>query len=145
MVEAKLIGTEEGKFYNYDERIYLINPKTASYIEFMERIIKKDVKEVNEITIDGVILLGRVPNPETLPEEYREYNITKSITIKNEYASSNHALIYIPKNGPHYKIEDLNSKNGTYINGDKISKSHLKSGEKINISDTVIQFIQIKN
>src|SRR5262249_39925477 len=35
---------------------------------------------------------------------------------------------------------DLNSKNGTYINGERITESELRNGDKLHVGDTILKF-----
>jgi HD-GYP domain-containing protein (c-di-GMP phosphodiesterase class II) len=62
-----------------------------------------------------------------------------SIPIDDIRASRYHARI--KKRDRLYVIEDLQSKNGTYLNGDKISNAVIHSGDKILIGDTEIVFM----
>jgi pSer/pThr/pTyr-binding forkhead associated (FHA) protein len=43
--------------------------------------------------------------------------------------------------GPEVHIEDLNSTNGTYINGKAVTKQHLKHNDKIEIGKHTIRFV----
>lgn len=54
-------------------------------------------------------------------------------------SSRNHAVITRDPSG-HYFIEDLNSRNGTYLESKKISRAAMQSGCEIRIGDTRIQF-----
>ncbi len=49
-------------------------------------------------------------------------------------------LIKLDKNNPYIEIEDLNSTNGTYINGKLIGKTFLTSGDKIEVGDITLRF-----
>jgi HD-GYP domain-containing protein (c-di-GMP phosphodiesterase class II) len=62
-----------------------------------------------------------------------------TIAIDDSRASRYHARI--KKRDRLYVIEDLQSKNGTYLNGDKISNSVIHSGDKILVGDTEIVFM----
>jgi HD-GYP domain-containing protein (c-di-GMP phosphodiesterase class II) len=61
-----------------------------------------------------------------------------SIVINDDESSRFH--LRIKKRGRLYIIEDLESKNGTYLNGDKILNSIVKNGDKILIGSTELVF-----
>ncbi|HEY4716328.1 MAG TPA: FHA domain-containing protein [bacterium] len=61
------------------------------------------------------------------------------LCIKEELVSRRHTSIYF-KNTV-FRIKDLASTNGTYLNGKKISDSILNNSDKIQIGDTVVQFL----
>jgi len=63
---------------------------------------------------------------------------TNDIPVKDGKASREHAKIY--KQGEQYAIVDLNSSNGTYVNGEKITKRILKSGDEIEIGTVRLLF-----
>jgi len=56
---------------------------------------------------------------------------TSDIPVHDGKASREHAKIY--KQGEQYAIVDLNSSNGTFVNGEKITKRILKNGDEIAI------------
>ncbi len=61
------------------------------------------------------------------------------IPIDDTSVSRHHARI--KKRDQLYILEDLQSKNGTWLNGDKVSNSVINSGDKILIGDTEIVFL----
>ncbi len=63
---------------------------------------------------------------------------TNDIPVKDGKASREHAKIY--KQGEQYAIVDLNSSNGTFVNGEKITKRILKSGDEIAIGTVRLLF-----
>ena len=63
---------------------------------------------------------------------------TNTFVVDDEEVSRFH--FRIKKRGRLYICEDLESKNGTYINGDKILNSIIKNGDKILIGSTEFQF-----
>jgi pSer/pThr/pTyr-binding forkhead associated (FHA) protein len=63
---------------------------------------------------------------------------TNDIPVKDGKASREHAKIY--KQGEQYAIVDLNSSNGTFVNGEKITKRILKNGDEIEIGTVRILF-----
>ena len=61
------------------------------------------------------------------------------ITIEDSYASGRHARLY-DRDG-HVYIEDMNSTNGTYVNGARVSAQQLlRPGDMVRIGDTELRF-----
>jgi hypothetical protein len=61
------------------------------------------------------------------------------ITIEDSYASGRHARLY-DRDG-HVYIEDLNSTNGTYVNGSRLSTQQLlRPHDRVRIGDTELRF-----
>lgn len=61
------------------------------------------------------------------------------VTIEDSYASSRHARLY-DRDG-HVYIEDMNSTNGTYVNGTRVSAQQLlRPGDVVRIGDTELRF-----
>jgi len=63
---------------------------------------------------------------------------TNTIPVKDGKASREHAKIY--KQGSAFAIVDLNSSNGTFVNGQKITKRMLEPGDEISIGVVVMRF-----
>lgn len=61
--------------------------------------------------------------------------------LQDEQASARHCLIQ--KMGKIYHLIDLNSSNGTFLNGSRIVKSKLQSGDRIRIGTTHMQFVTV--
>ncbi|TAN29560.1 MAG: FHA domain-containing protein [Actinomycetota bacterium] len=82
-------------------------------------------------------------------ESGAEFNITSTITIgrgqgcniaipRDTFASSVHARVYEHSNG--YYVEDLDSTNGTFVNGKKISGPQvIVSGDRLQIGQTIFE------
>jgi hypothetical protein len=65
--------------------------------------------------------------------------LASEITIEDSYASGRHARLY-DRDG-HVYIEDLNSTNGTYVNGARVSAQQLlRPGDVVRIGDTELRF-----
>lgn len=62
------------------------------------------------------------------------------LVLNDPRVSRTHAAVYFEKG--HYVIEDLNSKNGVFVDGRQIKKAILKSGNKISLVDAVLLFTQ---
>lgn len=74
---------------------------------------------------DGITVIGRSPD---------------SDVVVNDARISRHHL-QIEVNGPTVTIEDMGSTNGTYVNGNRVTKHELSDGDKIQISSaTVFKF-----
>ena len=85
---------------------------------------------INELKIDqDEIIIGR--------------DSDNDVQIDNVAVSREHAKI---SRGPNsYLIEDLNSTNGTFINGKKINKKFLKEDDEISIGKHSLQIILEKS
>lgn len=70
-----------------------------------------------EYAIEEAAILGRLDS--------------NDIPVKDNKASREHAKIY--KQGAQFAIVDLNSSNGTLVNGEKVTKRVLKEGDEIGI------------
>ncbi|MCI1944521.1 FHA domain-containing protein [Clostridium luticellarii] len=63
------------------------------------------------------------------------------LILEDPYASGHHARIYI-KNGKDCILEDLESTNGTLLNGKKLrGKHYLNSGDEVRIGNTSFKVI----
>lgn len=61
------------------------------------------------------------------------------LAIDDEEVSRSHCRI--KRRGDFYILEDLGSRNGTYVNGDKVVNTTLSNGDKILVGITEIQFL----
>ena len=77
-----------------------------------------------EYTIDQAAILGRLDS--------------NDIPVKDNKASREHAKIY--KQGNQFAIVDLNSSNGTLVNGERVTKRILKEGDEIGIGLVKLRF-----
>lgn len=77
-----------------------------------------------EYSIEKAAILGRLE--------------TNDVPIKDAKASREHAKIF--QQGSEYVIVDLNSSNGTFVNGQKITKRALKAGDEIAIGVVKLRF-----
>lgn len=62
-----------------------------------------------------------------------------NIVVFDQQCSRQHVQIW--KRGDNFSIKDLNSRNGTYLNGKKLDQSYetVKIGDTINIGNTAMQ------
>jgi hypothetical protein len=63
---------------------------------------------------------------------------SNSIPLKDSKASRQHAQIQ--KQGNEFILLDLNSSNGTFVNGERIDEHVLSNGDEIMIGDSILQF-----
>ena len=85
------------------------------------------LKNNQVIMITGLITIGR-----------KEGN---TIVLKDPYISSHHARIY--KDESEYIIEDLGSRNGTYLNGNPIvNRAFLDVGDIIKLGDFTVKVVE---
>ena len=69
-------------------------------------------------------------------------NVTNDIQIDNLSVSKNHAQITREKDS--YRVEDLNSTNGTYLNEKMISKGELKHKDVITVGKHTLEILMDK-
>ncbi len=72
-------------------------------------------------------------------------NPTTDITLLDEGISREHAVIHYDADAPGYVIEDLQSTNGTKLNGKRIRSAPLNEGDEIQIGQTMFRFVWIKD
>jgi pSer/pThr/pTyr-binding forkhead associated (FHA) protein len=90
-----------------------------------ELFLKFEDRVLQELLLSGgTVTIGRQPD-----------NI---FCVDNPAFSGHHARVYAE--GDHYVIEDVESFNGTYVNGQRISKAILKDGDNATIGKHTIEF-----
>ncbi len=67
-------------------------------------------------------------------------NPTTDITLLDEGISREHALILFDREAGCYSIEDLQSTNGTKVNGKRIRSAAINNGDEIQIGHTRFRF-----
>lgn len=88
------------------------------FLKFEDRILQE------LLLSGGTATIGRQPD-----------NV---LCIDNPAVSGHHASIYAE--GDHYVIEDCESFNGTYVNGQRVNKVELKHGDNVTIGKHTIEF-----
>jgi pSer/pThr/pTyr-binding forkhead associated (FHA) protein len=68
-------------------------------------------------------------------------NPTTDITLLDEGASREHAIVLYDEEDGRWAIEDLQSTNGTKVNGKRIRSQALASGDEIQIGHTRFVFV----
>jgi pSer/pThr/pTyr-binding forkhead associated (FHA) protein len=77
---------------------------------------------------EGTILIGRASKAD--------------LQISEADASRRHAEVVCSADG--YRLHDLGSTNGTYVNGRRVEEHVLEAGDRIEIGDTVIAFCRVR-
>ncbi len=66
------------------------------------------------------------------------------VRVNDTLVSRQHArvtTVYDPSNNlTNYVVTDLSSRNGTYVNGQRITRETLQNGDKIMVGDTILRF-----
>jgi hypothetical protein len=88
------------------------------------------------VSIDAVVIREVQLTKDKTTLGRRPYN---DIVIDNRSVSGEHALIYM--SGTEVVLEDLNSTNGSYVNGKPIKKQALQNGDAIEVGKYKIQFV----
>src|SRR5271156_1539982 len=90
-----------------------------------ELFLKFEDRVLQELLLSGgTVTIGRQPD-----------NVFR---IDNPAVSGHHARVYAE--GDNYVIEDVESFNGTYVNGQRISQAVLKHGDNVTIGKHTIEF-----
>lgn len=71
-------------------------------------------------------------------------NPTTDITLLDEGISREHALILWDEDADEFSIEDLQSTNGTKVNGKRVRSATLSDGDEIQVGHTRFQFFREK-
>lgn len=115
------------------------------------RLIYLDIKGISTQVSDDSAYLKLINKKDSLPFNVKEYyplieanSIGRSngneIILKDPYISKKHLQI-VEDEGDFY-LEDLNSANGTYLNGDRIMDvAKLKNGDRIRVGQ--VEFLYV--
>jgi pSer/pThr/pTyr-binding forkhead associated (FHA) protein len=88
------------------------------------------------VSIDGVVIKEVQLTKERTTLGRRPYN---DVVIDNLAVSGEHAALQMA--GAEVTLEDLNSTNGTYVNGKAIKKQALQNGDTIEVGKYKIKFV----
>ena len=88
------------------------------------------------VSIDGVVIKEVQLTKDRTTLGRRPYN---DIVIDNLAVSGEHAVIQL--SGNDVSLEDLNSTNGTYINGKAVKKQQLANNDTIEIGKYKIKYV----
>ena len=92
-----------------------------------------------------VILTGdfaQTEHPLAKDETLIGRNPTTDITLLDEGISREHALILRDETLNAFTIEDLQSTNGTKVNGKRVRSSELLPGDTLQIGSTIFEFVR---
>lgn len=115
------------------------------------RLIYLDIRGIESMNLDSISYLKLINRKDSLPFKIEEYysidNILSlgrhrdnDIEIKDPFISKKHFQI-IEDEGEYY-LEDFNSANGTYLNGDKLfDVIRLKDGDIIRVGKIEFLFV----
>lgn len=92
------------------------------------------------VSIDGVVIKEVQLTKDRTTLGRRPYN---DVVIDNLAVSGEHAVLQM--SGADVFLEDLNSTNGTYVNGKAIKKQQLQGGDTIEIGKYKIKFVHEGN
>lgn len=67
-------------------------------------------------------------------------NPTTDVTLLDENISREHAIVLFDPDADVYTVEDLQSTNGTKVNGKGVRSEELMNGDEIQIGHTVFRF-----
>jgi pSer/pThr/pTyr-binding forkhead associated (FHA) protein len=90
-----------------------------------ELFLKFEDRVLQELLLSGgTVTIGRQPD--------------NNFCVDNPAVSGHHATVFAE--GDHYVIQDAESFNGTYVNGQRISRAELKDGDNVTIGKHTIEF-----
>jgi pSer/pThr/pTyr-binding forkhead associated (FHA) protein len=69
-------------------------------------------------------------------------NPTTDITLLDEGISREHAILLYDEVNDSYSVEDLQSTNGTQVNGKRVRSATLSHGDEIRIGRTLFAFVR---
>jgi hypothetical protein len=90
------------------------------YFAIDEGILRKKL-----IPLRAVVSIGRAPE--------------NDIRFSDRYVSKQHALVSLI--GGEYVIQDVGSRNGVFINGKRVKTAVLRSGDTLQLGNTILRFI----
>ena len=88
------------------------------------------------VSIDGVVIKEVELNKERTTLGRRPYN---DVVIDNLAVSGEHAVLHL--RGDEVEVEDLESTNGTYVNGKAVKRQPLHNGDTIDVGKYKIRFL----
>ena len=90
------------------------------------------------VSIDGVVIKEVPLTKDRTTVGRRPYN---DLVIDNLAISGEHAALHMPVTGGTVEIEDLQSTNGTYVNGQPIQRLRLRNGDVVDLGKYKIRFV----
>lgn len=120
------------------------------FIYSIIKLIYLDIRGLSFMTSDDTSYIRLLNDMESLPFLIKEYyvlnrrldigrSINNDIIIQNPYVSKNHTRL--EKEGNKHYVSDLNSSNGTYLNGKQVLGTvELRNGDILKIGDIEFEF-----
>jgi pSer/pThr/pTyr-binding forkhead associated (FHA) protein len=87
-------------------------------------LLKFDDRLINEYPVESEATIGRLPD--------------NTVVIDNPAVSGHHARVFV--DGDRVVVEDLRSKNGTYVNDQHVIRATLKSGDVLLVGKHRIEY-----
>lgn len=115
------------------------------------RLIYLDIRSIKAIKTDDYAYLKLINRIDSLPFKIKDhYSIDNKLTLgrhgdnnivlKDPFVSKHH--LQIVEDEEEYFLEDLNSANGSFLNGDRIQDViRLKNGDKLTIGNIEFLFV----
>jgi len=69
-------------------------------------------------------------------------NPTTDITLLDDGISREHAIILYDADSDSYSLEDLQSTNGTQVNGKRVRSVTLSNGDEVRVGRTLFRFVR---
>ena len=129
------------KINKQEMKCYTLNPEEKMWKENVSLFSDFEwgsVTDYREIWLDEDYEIEVDNTPRKGPEIFIGRKSTNDLQIVDGYVSGNHALLYY--DGSCWMMRDLGSTNGTSVNGEKISVSGLRDGDKIQVGQCEIDF-----
>lgn len=128
------------------EMAHFSDDETADHIDLLERIEGLDPPVLRRLTLvfghdgtpadavwdigEGSRILGRDPGPH-------------GIVLPASGSSRRHARLSFDAHQDVVHLEDLESRNGTYVDGTRVERAELRHGTVIRIADAILVFSQV--
>lgn len=137
-----MIGVDSGKWHLYDgQQWQQTNPPTASAVT-ASRPAPPPPTVASTPSKARIVVMRGSTNVPLLELEHDAVTIgralSNSLVLSDAQASRLHARVDI-ENGA-WVIKDLNSRNGTSLNGNRITQQALRAGDQILIGETLLAF-----
>lgn len=150
--KLSISSTQDAEEPLTDEAGYIVEEQNADYFSGLEseektphfsEDLKTDVK--TEITRPASTAKLVIINGKDAGQTFKLKDITSlgradnnTVPLRDNKASRQHSKIQ--RKGKEYVIVDLNSSNGTYVNGERIEEYVLSNGDEVQIGDSILQF-----
>ncbi len=65
------------------------------------------------------------------------------VVLGHKDVSRHHAILEVSELGKVFHVTDLNSKNGTFVNGQRVAASELRCGDQLNVSSAAMVILEV--